>query len=339
MKRRTFISLSATGMAALSVMSSGLAASTTIQSKVRLGGPVFEKYNSPDEWIASLKKLGYRAAYCPVSVGADPELVKAYRQAAAKNDIVIAEVGAWSNPIDPDKEKAEKAIEKCVASLALADAIGANCCVNVSGSRNPKNWAGPHKDNLTDATFDLIVETTRKIIDAVKPTRTFFTLEAMPWAYPDSADSYLKLIKAIGRERFGVHLDPMNLITSPQIYYRNGEMIRDCFRKLGPQIRSCHAKDITLREDNAVPQLDEILAGKGNLDYPMFLTELAKLKDIPLMMEHLGMAEEYNQAAKYIRTVGKTVNVEVISRLFNSTKSVDNYTTCIGRGCFRTFRL
>jgi len=26
-------------------------------------------------------------------------------------------------------------------------------------------------------------------------------------------------------------------------------------------------------------------------------------------------------------------------RLFNSTKSVDNYTTCIGRGCFRTFRL
>jgi len=311
MIRRNFITLSASGIAALSVMPSGLAASTTVQSKIRIGGPVFDKYDSPEEWVVALKKLGYRAAYCPVSLGTTRELIKAYKDAAIKNDIVIAEVGAWSNPIDPDKEKAEKAIQKCIDSLALADQIGANCCVNVSGSRNPKNWAGPHKDNLTDATFDLIVETTRKIIDAVKPSQTFYTLEAMPWSYPDSADSYLKLIKAIDRKQFGVHLDPMNLITSPQIYYRNGEMIRDCFRKLGPHIRSCHAKDITLREDNSTPQFDEIVAGKGNLDYSVFLTELAQLKNIPLMLEHLGTAEEYNQAAKYIRSVGQSVNVEL----------------------------
>jgi sugar phosphate isomerase/epimerase len=291
-------------------MPTGLTANTTAQSKICLGGPVFEKYNSPEEWVASLKKLGYSAAYCPVSTGAETELIKAYQSAAAKNDIVIAEVGAWSNPISPDQETAKKAIQKCIDSLALADEIGANCCVNVSGSRNPKQWAGPHKDNLTDSTFDLIVETTRKIIDAVKPKHTYFTLECMPWAYPDSVDSYLKLIKAIDRKQFGVHLDPMNLISSPQIYYRNGEMIRDCFRKFGPQIRSCHAKDITLREDNYMPQLDEIVAGKGNLDYSVFLTELSRLKDVPLMMEHLNTAEEYAQAAAYIRSVGKMVNVE-----------------------------
>lgn len=311
MKRRNFISLSASGIAALSVMPSGLAAKTNVQSKIRLGGPVFEKTETPDEWIIALKKRGYMAAYCPVSPRADSTLIKAYQTAAAKNDIIIAEVGAWSNPISPDNKIAKNSIEKCIDSLALADQIGANCCVNISGSRNPKNWAGPHKDNLTDATFDLIVETTRKIIDAVKPTHTWFALEAMPWAYPDSADSYLRLIKAINRERFGVHLDPMNLITSPQVYYRNGEMIRDCFKKLGSHIRSCHAKDITLREDNYIPQFDEIIAGKGNLDYPVFLTELSKLKDIPLMMEHLNTDEEYDQAAEYIRSVGKIVNVEM----------------------------
>lgn len=309
MKRRSFITLSASGLAALSVISSELAANTTAQSQVRLGGPVFEKYNSPEEWVIALKKLGYRAAYSPVAPGANAALIKAYQTAAAKNDIVIAEVGAWSNPIDPDQGKAGKAIQKCIDSLALADEIGANCCVNVSGSRNPKHWAGPHKDNLTDATFDLIVETTRKIIDAVNPKHTYYTLECMPWSYPDSVDSYLKLIKAIDRKQFGVHLDPMNLITSPQIYYQNGEMIRDCFRKLGAQIKSCHAKDITLREDNAVPQFDEIIAGKGNLDYSVFLTELAKLKDVPLMMEHLNTAIEYAQAAAHIRSVGKVVNI------------------------------
>jgi sugar phosphate isomerase/epimerase len=311
MKRRTFISLSASGMAALSVLPSGLAASKAEQARVRLGGQVFGKYNTPDEWIGLLKKSGYRAAYCPVSVGVDSELIKAYKLAALKNDIVIAEVGAWSNPISPDQTESEKAIQKCIDSLILADQIGANCCVNISGSRNPKFWAGPHKDNLTEVTFDLIVEATRKIIDAVKPTQTFFALEAMPWAYPDSAESYLKLIKAIDRKQFGVHLDPVNLVTSPQIYFRNGEMIRDSFRKLGTHIRSCHAKDITLRQDNYIPQLDEIIAGKGNLNYSAFLSELAKLKDIPIMMEHLNSAEEYDKAAEYIRSVGKTLNIQL----------------------------
>lgn len=88
-------------------------------------------------------------------------------------------------------------------------------------------------------------------------------------------------------------------------------MIRDCFRKLGPHIRSCHAKDITLRQDNYIPQLDEIIAGKGNLDYSAFLSELAKLNDIPLMMEHLNKAEEYNQAAKYIRLIGTQANIDI----------------------------
>ena len=111
MKRRNFITLSASGIAALSVMPTELTATSTTQSQVRLGGPVFEKCNSPEEWVTALKKLGYRAAYCPVSPGADPALIKAYQSAAAKNDIVIAEVGAWSNPISPDQEIAKKAMQ------------------------------------------------------------------------------------------------------------------------------------------------------------------------------------------------------------------------------------
>ena len=311
MERRKFISWTAAGMTALSVIPSGLVAETVSKTQLRLGGPLFGKYSTPEEWVALLRKHGYRAAYCPVSVGADIATIKAYQTTAKKNDLVIAEVGAWGNPISPDNEITKKAIQKCIDSLVLADQIGANCCVNVSGSRSIKNWAGPHKENLTDATFDLIVETTRKIIDAVKPTRTWYALEAMPWAYPDSADSYLRLIKAIDRKQFGVHLDPVNMVNSPQIYYRNGEMISDCFKKLGPHIRSCHAKDITLREDNFIPQLDEIEAGKGNLDYAVFLTELAKLKQVPLMLEHLKDEEDYNRAATFIRSVGSTLNIEL----------------------------
>lgn len=272
--------------------------------RIPFGGPVFTKYKDPDEWVEALKKLKYSAANCPLGPDAGSDVIKAYKIAAQKANIQIAEVGAWSNPIDPDPAKSKMSIEKCIKSLQLADEIGANCCVNISGSRNPEKWHGPHENNLTQETFDLIVEVTRKIIDSVKPKNTFYTLEAMPWLYPDSVDSYEKLNKAIDRKQFGVHFDPVNLVISPQVYFNNGAMISEAFKRLGPYIKSCHAKDILLLDDKTTPHMPEVRPGLGNLDYAVFLRELSKLNNIPLMMEHLSSAEEYDKAAEYIRYIG-----------------------------------
>jgi sugar phosphate isomerase/epimerase len=284
---------------------------TSESNSIRLGGPLFTKFENPDDWINSLKTLGYRASYCPVNIAASQDEIEAYKKAAKKADIIISEVGVWNNPISPNESERESAIDKCIKSLQLADEIGANCCVNVSGSRNEKYWAGPHMNNLSDETFDLVVETTRKIIDAVKPVSTWFTLEAMPWAFPYSPDSYLRLIKAIDRKGFAVHLDPVNMVVSPEIYFNNGKMIKECFTKLGSFIKSCHAKDIILREDINTPNLDEVRAGLGKLNYDVFLNELSKLQDVPLMLEHLNTQEEYQSAADYIRQVGRNNGINI----------------------------
>ena len=310
MRRRTF-SKKIIQAATLVGVTPSFYPGTTSSSYVRLGGPVFDKIDSPESWIAALQRQHYRAAYCPLQPGAASDEISAYEQAAKKADIVISEVGVWINLISADANLRSEAIDKTKKALQLADAIGANCCVNVSGSKNPAQWAGPHKDNLTENTFDEIVQTTREIIDDVKPVRTYFALEPMPWAYPDSADNYVRLIKAIDRKQFGVHLDPMNLIVSPQLFYASGAMIKACFSKLGPHIRSCHGKDIVLREDIYTPQLTECRPGLGSMDYGVFLKELSKLKDIPLMMEHLNTQEEYSLAAPYIRSVGKKEGIDL----------------------------
>jgi sugar phosphate isomerase/epimerase len=278
-------------------------AAQTKTPHLRLGGPVFEKYSDPDGWVKAVKALGYSAAYCPVGAKAKDDVVKAYARAAEKAGIIIAEVGAWSNPISPDEKTRQAALQKCRTQLALADRIGARCCVNITGSRG-EQWDGPSPENLTDETFDMIVETTRSIIDAVRPTRTYFTLETMPWAYPDSADSYVRLLKAIDRKRFAAHLDPVNLVCSPQRYFRSGPLIQECFEKLGPYIKSCHAKDILL-SPKLTTHLDEVRPGLGGLDYVTFLKDLSKIPDTPLMLEHLKGAEQYRQAADHIRDVAQ----------------------------------
>lgn len=271
---------------------------------MRLGGPVFGEVSDPTQWAAAVRKHGYTAAYCPVSVQATADVIRAYANAAEASGIVIAEVGAWSNPISPDDETRHAAISHCQAHLALADEIGARCCVNISGSRGDQ-WDGPAAENLTPETFDLIVEVVREIIDAVRPRRTYYTLETMPWAYPDSPESYRRLVEAIDRARFAVHFDPVNLIHSPRRFFDNGAFLRECFAQLGPFIKSCHAKDIQL-SGRLTTHLDEVRPGVGRLDYPVFLREICKLDpEPPLMLEHLADEQDYDLAAAHIRAVAQ----------------------------------
>jgi sugar phosphate isomerase/epimerase len=276
---------------------------------MRLGGQVFPERNEPEWWAAAHAEMGYRAAVFPVRHDAGGDVIDAYARAAEKAGLVIAEVGAWSNPISPDEKARREAIEYCKNQLALADRVGARVCVNIAGSRSAEQWDAPHPDNFSDETFDLIVETVREIVDAVNPARTTFALETMPWVFPDSADANLRLLKAIDRKAVSVHFDPVNMISSPRVCFRNGEMIRDFVQKLGPYITSCHAKDIRL-ENRLTVHLEEALPGTGALDYRAYLGEIAKLDpDMPLIVEHLNTKEEYRQASEFIRRTAAELGI------------------------------
>jgi sugar phosphate isomerase/epimerase len=277
---------------------------------MRLGGPVYQQYSSPEEWVQAVRVLGYRAAYCPVGTEADATTIAAYARAAREADILIAEVGAWSNPLSPNPTERDAALEKCKASLFLAEQIGARCCVNIAGSRGAK-WDGPDPADLTEETFQMIVDSIREIIDSVKPKRAFYTLEPMPWMYPDSVDSYLELIAAIDRKAFAVHFDPVNLINCPERYFHNADFLCDCIDRLGPYIRSCHAKDIKLG-DHLTVHLDEVRPGLGGLDYHTFLRQVSRCDpDMPVMLEHLSSENDYLLAAAHLRQAAQDIGVKL----------------------------
>jgi len=269
---------------------------------VRLGSPLPGTWDSADGWVVALRAGGFRTAVWPLGDDAGDDEVAAYAAAAAAAGVVIAEVGAWSNPISPDEATRAVAVERSKRQLALADRVGARCCVNLAGTR-AETWDGPHPDNLSADTFALIVDTVREIVDAVAPQRTYYTLEPMPWSPPDSPDSYLALLRAVDRPRLAVHLDPVNMINTPAKYYDNAGFLRECFAKLGPHIRSVHAKDVVLGSELTV-HLAEVRPGLGGLDFRVLLTELDKLDpDTPVLVEHLQTEAEYAAAVAHIRGV------------------------------------
>ncbi len=275
---------------------------------MRLGAPIFDRWDSPHAWAHHIIAAGYRSAYAPVDEHADATTIAAYREVAHRHDIVIAEVGAWGNRLSVDASTRAAAIGFCSARLALADELGARCCVNIAGSRGSE-WDGPDAANYAEDTFALIVDTVREIIDAVKPTHTTFTLETMPWMYPDSPESYLRLINAINRPQFAAHLDPINMINSVERFYQHRQFVAHCVDVLGPYIRACHIKDMVI-ERPFVVALRETAPGLGMLDYGAILSQLNRLDvDTPVLLEHLKEAHEYDAAATYVRQQARVAGV------------------------------
>ncbi len=278
---------------------------------MRIGGGIVKPYNNPEEWLVQVKDLNYSTVLSPVAYDTPQDVKNDYLKCIKDNDLTIGEVGIWRSPISADDKVRNEAMEYCKNQLALADEIGANCCVNVAGAQG-EVWDGFYKENYHDDTYDLIVDTVREIIDSVKPKNTFYTLEPMPWMVPDSPDSYLKLIKDIDRPAFAVHMDYTNMINNPKRYVYRDEFIKECFDKLGPYIKSVHIKDCYMKHAYSCV-IEETMPGKGTIDFVNVLRLCENLgRDMTVFVEHLTRHEEYKEAVTYVRNLAEENNIEII---------------------------
>src|SRR6185369_14295197 len=106
---------------------------------------------------------------CPAAKSSETDRIREIRDAFAQENVVIAEVGAWKNMLDPDAAIRKSNLDYVSERLQLAEAVGARCCVDIAGSYHPKIWYGMNPKNLSKEFFDATVENSRHVIDAVKP--------------------------------------------------------------------------------------------------------------------------------------------------------------------------
>ena len=293
---------------------------------MRLGAPfAAEVFAGETDDPAALAKghraKGYGAAFCPEISLKDPGHIRAVETAFAAEDVLIAELHGLTsfedagNLIDPDSEKRAAWHEHLCERFAQADEVGARCFLEMPGTCDPNSFHMPHPNNLTDECRDMIVERVREVIDAVRPRRTKFALEMMPFIHPSDPDSYVELLKAVDRESFGVHLDPVNILNSPDRCFNNGKLIKECFDKLGGAILSCHVKDVTLLPTAFPLGIEQCRTGTGLVDYRTYLSELNRLPpDTPLMTEPMpGLEEyEYDLARDYITGVAAEMGLSFL---------------------------
>lgn len=248
-----------------------------------------------------MRSLGCGAVNFPVDYNAGAELIQEYAYEAKKHELVIAEVGVWNNPLSPDAKIREEALERCKKQLTLADLIGAKCCVNIAGAKG-EVWDGAYAENYSLKTREEIVNSIREIVDSVNPETACYSLEPMPYMLPDSPEAFRELVRLVDRKSFGVHMDVVNMINSPERYFNNKAFIEKCFEILGSEILSCHVKDIVI-EQRLTLHLNEAPIGKGFLDLEAYAAMAESVScDMPFIIEHLNTDEDYLDALNYTKT-------------------------------------
>ena len=279
---------------------------------MRLGGYVFYDGTDPEQFALAHVAKGFGAAVCPHWVTLEkPAELKAFKDAMKKHDVMIAEVGAWCNPLDPDKGVAEEKIQYMIERLKLAEELKACTCVNILGSKSPTVWDGPCMEGYSQSFFEESVAVSQRVIDAVKPSFTKLSFEMMPFYFLDGPEAYLTYLKAVDRKETGVHLDICNTMNHPERLCNNTEFIRHTFDLLKEHINTLHLKDIRLVPNKATACFEEVLIGTGNIDYATMLEEIAKLpEETPAMLEHLHSEEQYDLASAAIISYAKQAGLK-----------------------------
>jgi sugar phosphate isomerase/epimerase len=267
---------------------------------MRLGTSSPLKHKSPQEWAENQVKLGCATVNFPLNCNDEEKKIIAYKEAADKAGLTIAEVGIWRNALSGNAEEKQANMDYCINQLRLADFLGARCAVNVAGAFGPR-WDGGYKANFTDDAWKKTVSMVQEIIDIANVKNTYFTLEPMPWMIPTGPQEYIRLIEAVDRDRFAVHMDIINMTNSADRYFNAEEFIDECAEVLGKRIRSCHIKDVHLNERYTL-QLEECGPGDGEFPLRHYVEKMNEIDpDMPVILEHLNSDDEYLKYLKYLK--------------------------------------
>ena len=267
---------------------------------MRLGTSSPLAHTSPEEWAENQLRLGCRTVVFPVQSNEPEQRILAYKDAAEKAGLTIAEVGIWRNALAADPEERKANTDYCVEQLRLADFLKARCAVNVAGAFGPV-WDGGYRENFTKEAWEQTVSMVRTIIDRADVKNTFFTLEPMPWMVPTGPKEYLKILDAVDRDRFAVHMDIINMISSAERYFHPEEFVDECAELLGKRIRSCHIKDVHL-DSRYTLRLEECGPGDGEFPLRHYAEKMSEIDpDMPVILEHLHSDEDYIRFMGYLR--------------------------------------
>lgn len=254
--------------------------------------------------VSEIKDAGFQGVLCNYTFAdvrfdaLNPDWAAAEKIASGfeRQGIEIVAVFGYQNLVAPDPARRQEARTRMENLIKNWRRLG---CANIStetGTLNAKSqWLGS-PENSTEEAYQRFRAAIGDLVGLAEKSGAVISIEPYWRNIIDSVDRAERLFRDISSSSLKLVMDPCNYLRKEDLP-RQGAVLEEMFRRLGKQIVVAHAKDVAPADDGtSLPA-----AGKGVLDYPLYLRLLAQLgRPMHLLLEHLTL-DDLPRASRFVR--------------------------------------
>lgn len=190
------------------------------------------------------------------------------RRSIAARGMRIDAVSGTFNMAHPDASARADGLRRLRVLAAACGDLGARVITLCSGTRNTESMWRPHSDNRTAEAWADMRTTMLAAVRIAEEHDVTLAFEPEVNNIACDARAARRILDEIGSPRLKVVMDGANIFHAGELP-RMGELLREAFDLLGADIALAHAKDLDHDGDAG-----HLPAGKGLLDYPLYLSLL-----------------------------------------------------------------
>jgi len=225
-----------------------------------------------------------------------PERCRALAATYRDAGIGIHSIGVYSNMIHPDEGERKANLAYFEDMMKIGAHMGVHSFITEAGHYYDDKVPAPHVPlEFQDAVWPKMIATAKELDALAAQHDAKVLFEPFYRGFLASAKRLRMFLEEVNSPRIRALLDAANLIEVNDV--------DEMFQQLAPWIDCIHAKDRKLHTDRGVA------AGKGDLDYPRFVTLAAqRTPHAPLVLEYVGAAD-YRAALDHLRNVLRAANI------------------------------
>lgn len=193
-------------------------------------------------------------------------------EAFAKAGKSIPLIGAYFNPVHPQKEKVENGMAVFRDYLRLAQDFGCGVVGSETGSCNGDPWIY-HPKNRTEESRSKVVEVFSELCDYAQDFGVHVGMEGAFGHVCYDVKCLERTVKDIGRSNIKIIFDLYNYLDRSNIEQRY-DILSEGLQAFGDRICVFHLKDCRIADDGSIIQCG---VGRGIFDYTRILSEIKKV--------------------------------------------------------------
>lgn len=228
--------------------------------------------------------------------GIEPALCDRIRTALEMRGIEHAATTGAFNMIHPDPRERAAGMA-CFRGLAsCAHRLGTRMLTLCTGTRDPANMWRAHPENGSAEAWRDLLHAMEEALAIAGEFDLVLGVEPEVSNVIDSAAKARSLLDAMGSPRLRIVMDGANIFHDGELP-RMGEILREAFGLLGPDIALAHAKDLS-RDGEAGQEA----AGTGALDYALYIRLLHEAGFSGPLLLHSLREDQAPAAVAFLRS-------------------------------------